>query len=71
MCGRRGALSERSEFGRRAAHGEEHGAPVRLYRTGSRQATAVLVTFAKTKVTRAARRGSSWSRDSVVGIGDS
>ncbi|MEA9677090.1 hypothetical protein VDF37_21040, partial [Xanthomonas campestris pv. raphani] len=46
-------LSERSEFGRRAARGEEHRAPVRLHRTGSRRASAVLVTFAKTKVTRA------------------
>ncbi|MEA9710965.1 hypothetical protein VDH22_03205, partial [Xanthomonas campestris pv. raphani] len=44
-------LSERSEFGRRAARGEEHRAPVRLHRTGSRRASAVLVTFAKTKVT--------------------
>ena len=46
-------LSERSQFGRRAACGEEHRVPVRLHRTGSRRASAVLVTFAKTKVTRA------------------
>lgn len=34
-------LFERSEFGRRAARGEERRGPVRPYRTGSRQATAV------------------------------
>ncbi|WP_267118176.1 hypothetical protein, partial [Xanthomonas sacchari] len=51
-------LFERSEFGRRAARREERRGPVRPYRTGSCQAGAVLVTFAKTKVTRARRRES-------------
>jgi hypothetical protein len=49
-------LSERSEFGRRAASREEHRAPTRLHRVGSRPAQTVLLTFAKTKVSRAPAR---------------
>jgi hypothetical protein len=49
-------LSERSEFGRRAAWGEEHRAPMRLHRIGECRAKAVLVPFAKTKGTRASAR---------------
>ncbi|MGV8961612.1 MAG: hypothetical protein ACOH1V_14715 [Stenotrophomonas sp.] len=51
-------LSERSEFGRRAAPGEERRAPMRFHRIGSCLAQAVLVTFGKTKVARAFRRES-------------
>src|SRR5690606_8931123 len=49
-------LSERSEFGPRAPSSEKRRGPDRLHRSGSRPATAVLVTFAKTKVTRASAR---------------
>src|SRR5690606_31300514 len=49
-------LSERSEFGPRAPLSEKRRGPDRLHRSGSRPATAVLVTFAKTKVTRASAR---------------
>jgi len=49
-------LSERSEFGRRAASGEEHRAPMRLHRIGECPAQTVLATFAKTKVARASAR---------------
>ena len=51
-------LSERSEFGRRAAPGEERRAPMRFHRIGSCLAQAVLATFGKTKVARAFRRES-------------
>ena len=46
-------MSERSEFGRRAAMREERRESGRLHRPDERPARAVLVTFAKTKVTRA------------------
>ena len=46
-------MSERSEFGLRAASGEERREPMRLHRIGSRPAMAVLLTFDKTKVSRA------------------
>ncbi|WP_394003145.1 hypothetical protein ACF3M1_01185 [Luteimonas sp. WGS1318] len=46
-------MSERSEFGLRAASGEEHRGPARRSRVGSRPAMAVLLTFDKTKVSRA------------------
>src|SRR5690606_31137768 len=49
-------LSERSEFGPRAPSSEKRRGPDRLHRSGSRPAAAVLVTFAKTKVTRASAR---------------
>src|SRR5690606_9582166 len=49
-------LSERSEFGPRAPSSEKRRGPGRRSRSGSRPATAVLVTFAKTKVTRASAR---------------
>ena len=49
-------VSERSEFGLRAASGEERRAPTRLHRVGSRPAKTVLLTFAKTKVSRATAR---------------
>src|SRR5690606_4097966 len=49
-------LSERSEFGPRAPSSGKRRGPDRLHRSGSRPATAVLVTFAKTKVTRASAR---------------
>ena len=45
-------MSERSEFGRRAASTEKRRAPSRRSRGGGRQEQTVLVTFAKTKVTR-------------------
>jgi hypothetical protein len=50
-------LSERSEFGRRAASAEEHRAPMRSI--GECPAKAVLLPFAKTKGSRADRRESS------------
>ena len=46
-------MSERSEFGLRAASGEERRGPARRSRVGSRPAMAVLLTFDKTKVSRA------------------
>ena len=46
-------MSERSEFGRRAASGEERRGPMRLHRIGECPAMAVLLTFDKTKVSRA------------------
>src|SRR5690606_23968449 len=49
-------LFERSEFGPRAPPSEKRRGPDRRSRSGSRLATAVLVTFAKTKVTRASAR---------------
>ena len=49
-------MFERSEFGPRAPPSEKRRGPDRLHRSGSRPATAVLVTFAKTKVTRASAR---------------
>ncbi|MDH5834871.1 hypothetical protein [Luteimonas kalidii] len=49
-------MSERSEFGPRAPSTEKRRGPGRRSRTGSRPAEAVLVTFAKTKVTRATAR---------------
>ena len=45
-------MSERSEFGRRAALTEERRVPKQRSRFGGRPAQTVLVTFAKTKVTR-------------------
>ena len=54
-------VSERSEFPRRAISVEEHREPAQ--RAGECQALAVLATFAKTKVARAAKpRESSCSR---------
>ncbi|WP_139202784.1 hypothetical protein [Pseudoxanthomonas sp. GM95] len=55
-------VSERSEFPRRAVSGEEHRAPMQSI--GECQAMAVLATFAKTKVARAAKRRES-SRSST------
>ena len=46
-------LSERSEFGRRAVPGEEHREPMGRSHIGTRPATAALLTFDKTKVSRA------------------
>ena len=46
-------MSERSEFGLRAASGEERREPARRSRVGSCPAMAVLLTFDKTKVSRA------------------
>ncbi|WP_139202928.1 hypothetical protein [Pseudoxanthomonas sp. GM95] len=48
---------ERSEFPRRAVSGEEHRAPMRSI--GECQALAVLLPFAKTKGSRAAKRRES------------
>jgi hypothetical protein len=45
-------MFERSEFGRRAASPEKRREPSRRSRGGGRQEQTVLVTFAKTKVTR-------------------
>jgi hypothetical protein len=49
-------LFERSEFGRRASTSEKRRAPGPLFGPGSRPARALLVTFGKTKVTRASAR---------------
>ena len=49
-------MSERSEFGLRAPLTEKHRGPTRLHRVGSRPATAFLLTFGKTKVSRATAR---------------
>lgn len=49
-------MSERSEFGPRAPPAEKRRAPDWRSQAGSRPATAVLVTFDKTKVTRATAR---------------
>ncbi|WP_233671425.1 hypothetical protein [Luteimonas cellulosilyticus] len=46
-------MSERSEFGLRASRTEKRRGPARRSRVGSCPATAVLLTFAKTKVSRA------------------
>ena len=46
-------MFERSEFGLRAASGEERRGPMRLHRIGECPAMAVLLTFDKTKVSRA------------------
>ena len=46
-------MSERSEFGLRAASGEARRGPMRLHRIGECPAMAVLLTFDKTKVSRA------------------
>ncbi len=46
-------MFERSEFGRRAASGEARREPMRLHRIGECPAMAVLLTFDKTKVSRA------------------
>ncbi|WP_394002240.1 hypothetical protein ACF3M1_15795 [Luteimonas sp. WGS1318] len=46
-------MFERSEFGLRAASGEERREPMRLHRIGECPAMAVLLTFDKTKVSRA------------------
>ncbi|WP_158238383.1 MULTISPECIES: hypothetical protein [Luteimonas] len=46
-------MSERSEFGRRALSFEKRREPARRSRVGSCPATAVLLTFDKTKVSRA------------------
>ena len=46
-------MSERSEFGLRAPSPEKRRGPPRLYRGGSCLAKAVLLTFDKTKVSRA------------------
>ena len=49
-------MFERSEFGPRAPPPAKRRGPIRRSRIGSRPATAVLVTFAATKVTRATAR---------------
>ncbi|MDH5834420.1 hypothetical protein [Luteimonas kalidii] len=49
-------MSERSEFGPRAPPPEKRRGPDWRSQSGSRPAEAVLVTFAKTKVTRATAR---------------
>ena len=46
-------MFERSEFGLRASRTEKRRGPMRLHRIGSRPAMAVLLTFDKTKVSRA------------------
>ena len=48
-------MSERSEFGRRAAAAEKRRALGERSSASGRQEQTVLVTFAKTKVTRAKR----------------
>ena len=49
-------MSERSEFAARARLIEQRREPMRLHRIGVRPARTVLVTFAKTNVTRQRRK---------------
>jgi len=61
-------MSERSEFGLRAPSTEKRRGPMRLHRIGSRPAMAFLLTFGKTKVSRATARKPCPSQENLIAL---